>query len=179
VVAQCNPFFVLALLPVVIQNLNTIEHPNKSVKIYNAGSFLQKTIWPPDVWQLRFMLFLSIQVALASFFAWRAIAFVVNYETSFAVTKSYEMDCRPQSSSCRSLYQQYPNRSMHCLKNTNLKVCSQKCFNTPPSLKTLDASRDFENLWPPTIGQGNWIRDKEYCRRPTNPLYPCLMSNYC
>lgn len=127
-----------------------------------------------------FLVFL--QIALSVVFASRNIGFIFIYDFN----EHEAAECHTQYTSCLALSQQYPNRTQDCAGRNNMPVCSQKCFDAPPQsvLPTLTSLlRDDDKLnrlpflWPP-MNAGGWVRDIEYCQRPTNLLYPCLMKKY-
>ena len=151
---------------------------------------LNRPLWSGQHWWLYLFCF---QIAMATFFATKNIfMLVIDIESTAYYNDEITLDCHTRYISCTQLAKMYPSRIQDCLRNSSLPICSIKCYDTPPATLpslndwsahknnnsiTTSSSSSLPTIWPP-IGVGRWIYDPEYCRSPTNPLYPCLMNKY-
>jgi hypothetical protein len=137
----------------------------------------------------------------SSFLFLRNVEWGGTYSTSSSMITTDSSECQGAYLSCQSLESRYPHRSRDCFQNSSLPECNQKCFDTPPSFlsspsssvlltTTKTSNGEFQEIFErnnndyiwPSLGQGQWTLDEEYCRnnhrRRPNLLYPCLMNRY-
>jgi hypothetical protein len=87
--------------------------------------------------------------------------------------------CNHSSSMCSDLRAERTSLAFECLLNPSLSQCDYQCTDIPSSSDIVlpEELADSNMMWP-SMNNGQWTTDPEYCRKYQNTSQTCLFDKY-